>query len=114
MPTSVLGRLLRPLARGPATRSYPDRPLVVLPTTRGLPVLDPARCDATGACVAACPSGAIGIADGAWQLDAGRCVLCAICVEACPTGALVMGTRVELADRSREALVTSHPIGRQR
>lgn len=110
MPMSVLGRLLRPLARGPQTRAYPRQPLDLPTAARGLPVLDPSRCDASGACVAACPSGALALTDATWRLDAGRCVLCATCVDACPTGALAMGRRVELADRSREALVTSHPV----
>lgn len=110
MPASVLDRLLRPLVRGPQTRAYPQQPLDLPTAARGLPELDPSRCDASGACVVVCPSGALTLTDGMWRLDAGRCVLCAACVDACPTGALAMGRRVELADRSREALVTSHPI----
>ncbi|MFN8519556.1 MAG: 4Fe-4S binding protein [Chloroflexota bacterium] len=111
MPANVIGRLLRPLARGPQTRAYPEQPLDLPTAARGLPMLDPTRCDSVGACVAACPSQAIELAERIWRLDAGRCVLCTACVEACPTGALAMGRRVELADRSREALVTSHRLG---
>lgn len=110
MPASVLDRLLRPLVRGPQTRAYPRQPLDLPTAARGLPELDPSRCDASAACVEACPTSAIELAADVWMLDAGRCVLCAACVDACPTGALAMGRRVELADRSREALVTSHPI----
>lgn len=113
MPATVLGRLLRPLARGPQTRAYPERPLELPSSARGLPVLDTTRCDASGDCVTSCPSGAIELVADVWRLDAGRCVLCVACVEACPTGALAMGRRVELADRSREALVVGHAIRRR-
>lgn len=113
MPASVLGRLLRPLARGPQTRAYPERPLELPTAARGLPVLDPTHCDASGDCVTACPSAANELVEDAWRLDAGRCVLCARCVEACPTGALAMGRQVEVADRSRGALVTGHHVRRQ-
>jgi formate hydrogenlyase subunit 6/NADH:ubiquinone oxidoreductase subunit I len=110
MPFTVLDRFLRPLRRGPQTRGYPARALELTAAARGLPELDATRCDANAACVAACPTDAIVVAEGTWRLDAGRCVFCAACVDACPTGALEMGRRVELADRTREALVTSHPI----
>jgi len=111
MPLTVLDRLLRPLLRGTRTRDYPSRPLVLPPAARGLPELDVSRCDARAACVEACPTGAIVVAEGTWRLDAGRCVTCAACVEACPTGALSMGQRVELAERSRDALVVVRSIG---
>jgi formate hydrogenlyase subunit 6/NADH:ubiquinone oxidoreductase subunit I len=111
MPLTVLDRLLRPLLRGTQTRGYPSRPLDLPPAARGLPELDASRCDASAPCVDACPTHAIAVEDGAWRLDAGRCVTCAECVDACPTGALSMGRRVELADRSREALVVVRSIG---
>lgn len=114
MPRTVLERLLRPLVRGPRTRGYPARPVELPSAARGLPELDASRCDARAACVEACPTRAIVVEDGTWRLDAGRCVLCAACVEACPTGALSMGRRVELAQRSRDALVVVRTIGGER
>ncbi len=111
MPRTLLDRILRPLVRGPQTRGYPTRPLDLPSSTHGLPELDGQRCDARAACVEACPTGAIAVNDGTWRLDAGRCVFCAACVEACPTGAIAMGRRVELANRSREALVAVREIG---
>lgn len=111
MHLTVLDRLLRPLLRGPRTRDYPARSLELPAAARGLPELDASRCDARAACVDACPTRAIEVADGTWRLDAGRCVMCAACVEACPIGALSMGRRVELAERSREALVVVRSIG---
>ena len=59
MPLDVFDRILRPLRRGPVTSRYPDVPPDLPPAARGLPELDPARCDGSAACVAACPTGAI-------------------------------------------------------
>ncbi len=112
MPLTVVDRFLRPLGRRPLTRSYPERPLVLPAAARGMPELDTGRCDATATCVTACPTGAISVTDDAWQLDAGRCVFCAACVTACPQGAIGMGARMELAGRSREALLVIRDIRR--
>jgi formate hydrogenlyase subunit 6/NADH:ubiquinone oxidoreductase subunit I len=110
MPLTVLDRFLRPLFRGPLTRAYPERPLVLPAAARGLPELDTGRCDTTAACVTVCPTGAISVTDDAWQLDAGRCVFCVACVTACPQDAIHMGSEVELAGRSRQELVVIRDI----
>ena len=94
-------RLLRPLALGPVTARHPAVAPALPPAARGLPVVDPARCDATGACVTACPTGAIVLTDGEWRLDLGRCVFCAACVDACPTDAIALTGRIELAVAGR-------------
>jgi len=112
-----LERILRPLRTGVVTSHYPGSPPLLAPAARGLPVVDPERCTLAGACVTACPTGAITAAvgvDGAgamggagptWTLDAGRCVFCGACERACPTEAIRLGDRVELAVRERDALV---------
>lgn len=102
----VLGRLLRPLRTGVVTSDYPDQPPLLAPAARGLPRVDPARCTFDRACVAACPTSAITVAEEAggrarWSVDAGRCVYCAECERACPTGAIRLTGPVELAARSR-------------
>jgi hydrogenase-4 component H len=111
MPMDVLDRILRPLRRGRVTSRYPAVPPELPPAARGLPELDPARCEATAACVAACPTGAIRVTPGAWSLDAGACVFCAACARACPTGAITLGARVELASDIRADLVVRRSIG---
>ena len=112
MPLDVLDRYLRPLRRGRATSGYPTAAPDLAPAARGLPVLDPAACDLTGACVAACPTGAIEAAPGAWRLDAGKCVMCDACVAVCPTGALHHASGIELAARRRrELVVLQQPAG---
>jgi len=56
-------------------------------------------CIACGACVEACPQGAVRMADGRPVTDAGRCTLCGRCVEACPAGAReITGRRVGIGD----------------
>ncbi len=104
-------RLLRPLVRGPVTARHPAVAPVLPPAARGLPVVDPARCDATGACVVACPTGAIALDGGTWRLDLGRCVFCAACADACPRQAIALTGRVELAAGERTAVVTTTAVG---
>lgn len=104
-------RLLRPLVRGPVTARHPAAPPVLPPAARGLPVVDPARCDSSGACVTACPTGAIELDAGTWRLDLGRCVFCAACADACPRDAIALTGRVELAAAERPAVATVTPVG---
>ena len=111
MPIDILERFLHPLRRSPLTGGYPTTPAVVAPAARGLPVLDPARCDSSAACVAVCPTDAIELAASTWTLDAGRCVFCGACETSCPRDAIRLGARVELAARARDALILVTPIG---
>ncbi len=105
MPLDVLDRLLRPLRAGPATSRYPDLPPDLPTAARGLPELDPTRCDGSAACVEVCPTGAIALTDAVWSLDAGACISCGACERACPRGAIRLGRRIELAARGRADLV---------
>jgi hydrogenase-4 component H len=98
-------RLFRPLVRGPVTARHPAVAPAPPPGARGLPVVDPARCDASGACAAACPAGALTVEGGAWRLDLGRCVFCAACADACPRQAVALTGRIELAVADRGAAV---------
>ena len=111
MPMDLLERFLRPLRQRPMTRRYPDEPAILAPALRGLPTLDPSRCDSTAACVTACPTGAIELGSGSWTLDAGRCVFCAACEYACPRDAIRLGQRFELAARTRDGVRIVTPIG---
>ncbi len=110
MPLDVLDRFLRPLRRGRATSSYPAVAPDLPAAARGLPLLDADACSMTGACAAACPTGAISVSAGRWQLDAGACLMCDACVAACPTGALRHANGIELAARRRRELVVLHDV----
>ena len=105
MPMDVLDRILLPLRRRRATGRYPDAPPDLPAAARGLPELVASRCDGNGACVEACPTGAIRLAPGTWSLDAGLCIFCGACARACGPGAIRIGTRIELASDRRERLV---------
>ena len=73
---------------------------------RGRPVLDAAKCpDCDGACVSACPTGAIIRNGNELTLDLGRCLFCAECSLACPKGAIEFTRDYRLAVRKREDLV---------
>jgi formate hydrogenlyase subunit 6/NADH:ubiquinone oxidoreductase subunit I len=111
MPLDVFDRILRPLRRGPATSRYPDVPPDLPPATRGLPVLDPARCDGSAACVTTCPTGAIRLDGSTWSLDTGACIFCGACARACPREAIRMSNQVELAVLDRDGLVIQRTWG---
>jgi formate hydrogenlyase subunit 6/NADH:ubiquinone oxidoreductase subunit I len=108
MPLDVLDRLLRPLRARPVTSRYPDAPPVLASAARGLPVLDPVRCDGTAACVPACPTGAITVSEASWSIDVGACIFCGACERACPAVAIELGRRIELAGWARADLTIRH------
>jgi Ni,Fe-hydrogenase III small subunit/formate hydrogenlyase subunit 6/NADH:ubiquinone oxidoreductase subunit I len=110
---NVLRESLRTKRR---TTGYPDVPDLAPPAYRGRPVIDPMICECAGECVAACPSGAITLAEIApetmrWQLDLARCVFCGLCAEACPHDAITLTNEYELAARSRADLITGVTYG---
>jgi formate hydrogenlyase subunit 6/NADH:ubiquinone oxidoreductase subunit I len=50
--------------------------------------IDAEQCVACGACVEACPEGAISEKDSVYSIDPAKCVDCASCESACPNGAI--------------------------
>jgi len=59
MPLDLVRRLLTPLRNPVPTSHYPESEPLLQFATRGLPAIDPARCDQNGACVDICPTNAI-------------------------------------------------------
>jgi formate hydrogenlyase subunit 6/NADH:ubiquinone oxidoreductase subunit I len=54
-----------------------------------LPVLDVTRCTGCGDCVAACPTGCLGVSGAvAWLPRPADCVGCGGCEQVCPAGAV--------------------------
>jgi Ni,Fe-hydrogenase III small subunit/formate hydrogenlyase subunit 6/NADH:ubiquinone oxidoreductase subunit I len=111
MPLDLVRRLITPLRQPVATSRYPHETPLLQPATRGLPQIDPTRCQGDGACVEACPTSAIEFDAGrARSIDAGKCVFCSACVLACPNGALWTSYRVELARPGRADLIDRPPV----
>jgi NADH-quinone oxidoreductase subunit I len=108
MPLDVFDRILRPLRRGAVTSAYPKVPPDLPQAARGLPELDPDRCDGSAACVTACPTGAIGLEGSTWSLATGACIFCGACARACPRDAIRLGRQIELAVRDRDDLRIEH------
>jgi Ni,Fe-hydrogenase III small subunit/formate hydrogenlyase subunit 6/NADH:ubiquinone oxidoreductase subunit I len=90
---------------GKVTAAYPERPAVVSPHFRGRPQFDFERWADARPAAAACPTGAIGIDEGATSrrvtIDYGRCNFCGLCAGPGVTVTLDF----ELAARSRQALI---------
>jgi len=106
MPLDLLRRLTLPFRNPVATSRYPESAPLIQFATHGMPEIDPALCQNDGACVAACPTGAIKWTDGRVEsIDAGKCIFCSACVAACPHDAMSMTPLVELAARTRDGLV---------
>jgi len=110
----LIDRFLRPLRGGPRTRPYPDVRPVLPASSRGFPEVEASRCDADGACVAACPTGAIAVVPSSITIDVGRCIVCAACADACPNDAITLGDRFEMASRTRDALRVTTAVGARR
>jgi len=56
--------------------------------------IDQAKCSECGACINACPEGALNLKDGVVIVDPSRCQECGVCIAVCPTGAISLPERV--------------------
>ncbi len=103
----MLTALLRSLRTGVVTLRYPDEPARIPERFRGAPRQRPGAAFDALAPAAACPSGAIAGGPGSARhaIDLARCVGCGRCAEGDLGEATSLGREVELASRSRAALV---------
>lgn len=67
------------------------------------------KCTGCGACLQACPAGAIRIVDGIARVDAELCRQCGDCVSACPQGAITEVVPPVVVNLPKEPQVTARP-----
>ena len=71
-----------------------------------LPIFDYEACDATGRCVAICPTDCLDMwNDRPSLLRPGRCVSCSACVIVCPTSAIRLPDRLPNVPRKGEGTI---------
>ena len=109
-------KILRKTAQtGLVTIRYPDDPAPVPPGARGAPRFEFAAWPDARPAAAACPTGAITIADQGEMrqvaIDYGLCTFCGECAEADRSGAVTMTQNFELAACRRGDLVLSAEYG---
>jgi len=73
-------------------------------------VLHEQRCIRCGACVAACPHGAVAWVDGAPLTDRTKCEACGTCTEACYAGAREVAGRTMRVEQVMEAVERDRPF----
>jgi Ni,Fe-hydrogenase III small subunit/ferredoxin len=101
----MIGLLRARLRQGFRTQPFPPADNPLPERFRGLPVLDPSRCDTTcRACAEVCPTAALSF-EPEMRLDLGRCLFCPACSQACPSGAVTFTREYALATTAREDLL---------
>jgi Fe-S-cluster-containing hydrogenase component 2 len=75
--------------------------------------VDATRCTGCGACVEACPVGAIALVDGKARVDEELCTGCGACVDACPEGAIqpvIQGELIPAPERPAPTVRRPSPL----
>jgi len=75
--------------------------------------VDADRCTGCGACIEACPEGAIALVDTKARIDETTCTGCGVCIETCPEGAIqpvIRGELVTAPERPAPAVYRPGPL----
>ena len=90
--------------KGAVTTDYPSVDHIPYEGYLGMPEVDTSRCDLSGRCALACPSGAIVLTESSVRIDLGLCLFCGECARVCPRSAIKMTKMYELANKDRGML----------
>ena len=66
-------------------------------------------CDGCGACLEACPRGALFLLEGKAVVDQALCQECEVCVSACPPGAIIVAEQLAALEPSRAPVIRPEP-----
>lgn len=104
----LLQIILERLRQGHNTMKYPQGPATPPALFAGRPELAGGLCGGCARpCLAACPTGALGVTDAGPALDTGRCLFCRRCEAACPRQAVRFTSDHRLAATRRAELVVT-------
>jgi Ni,Fe-hydrogenase III small subunit/NAD-dependent dihydropyrimidine dehydrogenase PreA subunit len=94
---------------GIVTTSYPAKPDPAPAGFRGRPEVNPEKCTEEDfrRYEEICPTEAMTLTEGIFEIDYGRCVFCGLCEERGREGAVKLTTEYEMASRKKEDLVLS-------
>ncbi|NIV39426.1 MAG: 4Fe-4S dicluster domain-containing protein [Anaerolineae bacterium] len=67
------------------------------------------RCDGCGACLEACPHGALFLIEGTAVVDEALCRECEVCVPACPVNAIMVVQQLPTAQPTRVPAIRPEP-----
>ncbi len=91
--------------QGCRTMKYPEEPVVLPPSYRGLPIIHPCEAEIVEKCAAHCPQNAIDTYDR--SIDLGRCLFCGLCERISDGKFVTFSQNFGLGCARRDQLITT-------